>query len=80
MYRKLIYRNFYGKFNVIICRTIFKIVKQDDCILLDRDLYDAHLVIIDNIIWKNHTGNEKYIVGNTISEVEIRDTFGTQIG
>jgi hypothetical protein len=75
-YRKLIYKNFFGYCNILITVSNDGKTPNRDILVPDRELYETHIWIHDNVVIKNHTTNEQFALGRTISNDELQNLFG----
>lgn len=75
---KLIYKNFFGEYNILITQTLSPRLQQYNIehTLDEREIYNAHLWINDNIVCKNHTGKEIFILNETLSNKRLVEIFG----
>lgn len=76
MKKKLIYKNFFGRYKILITKTASE-EKFIKCTLVpDIEIYNSHIWIHDNIINKNHTEKEIFILNSFIGDDELKKIFG----
>lgn len=77
---KLLYKNFFGEFNILITETLSQKIQQYNPRVLDiREIYDAHLWINDNIVCKDFTGKELFLLNEKISDSRLTELFGNAL-
>lgn len=75
-YRKLIYKNFFGECNILITVSNDGKTPHRDTLIPDREIYEAHIWIHDNVVKKNHTRNENFILDSIVSNEDLKRLFG----
>lgn len=75
----IIYKNYFGDFNILITKSVDSSVKNFSSIAYDREIFDAHIWINDNVVKKNHTGKDILPLDSTINDKELRELFKTNI-
>lgn len=75
-YRKLIYKNFFGEYNILITISSDGKTPHRDTLIPDREIYKSHIWIHDNVVKKNNTKKEILILGSFISDDELKKMFG----
>ena len=77
--KKLIYKNFFGEYNILITISNNGKTPHVDTLISSREIYQSHIWIHDNVVMKNHTGKEVFILGNQVSDDELKKVFGNTI-
>ena len=76
---RIIYKNFYGKYNILITETVV-IEDRKNSILSSREIYDAHIWVNDSVVKKSiipeNDNDIIFALNNTITEKELIDYFG----
>lgn len=76
--KKLIYKNFFGDYNILITQSIDECASkygQIYTLVNDREIYDSHIWIHDNIVKKNFTLKKFFIIGSFISDDILKVIF-----
>lgn len=69
---KLIYKNFFGKFNIIVTKTVNK-KNPVDTFIPDRELFNAHIWVKDNVVVKNNSNfQDVFSLDKTISDDDLK--------
>ena len=73
---KLIYKNFFGKYNILITETTDGKYPSKYTIIPEIEIYNAHIWINDNIVKKNHTREEIFVLNSFVDDSELRSVLG----
>ena len=73
---KLIYKNFFGEFNILITETTDGKYPTKYTLIPDIEIYNAHIWINDNVVQKNHTGKEIFLLNSFVDSDELRNVLG----
>jgi hypothetical protein len=72
---RLVYKNFFGEFNILITKTSNRDNSNRNTIISSIEIYNAHIWINDNVVKKNHIGQEFFILDSFISDDELENSF-----
>jgi hypothetical protein len=75
-FKKLIYRNFFGEYNILVTISDDGKTPHRDTLIPDHEIYKSHIWIHDNIVKKNHTGKEIFILDSIVSDDELKRVLG----
>tara|TARA_R110000868_G_scaffold348185_1_gene609136 strand:+ start:1034 stop:1276 length:243 start_codon:yes stop_codon:yes gene_type:complete len=75
-FKKLIYKNFFGEHNILITISDDGKTPHRDTLMPDMEIYNSHIWIHDNIVKKNHTGKEIFILDSIVSDDELKSVLG----
>lgn len=73
---KLIYKNFFGEHNILITETTDGKYPSRYTIIPEIEIYNAHIWINDNVVQKNHTGKEIFVVNSFVDDSELKSVLG----
>jgi len=76
---KLIYKNFFGEYNIIVTETTDGKHPSRYVIIPEIEIYKAHVWINDNVVCKNHTDGEIFQLNDFIGNIELRNLFGFDV-
>ena len=74
--KKLIYKNFFGEYNILITKSTDGKYPSRYTLIPDIEIYNSHIWIHDNIIKKNHTPKENFIIDSIINDDELKIILG----
>jgi hypothetical protein len=75
-FKKLIYKNFFGEYNILITISDDGKTPHRDTLIPDREIFNSHIWIHDNIVKKNHTGKEIFNLDSIVSDDELKSVLG----
>jgi hypothetical protein len=74
--KKLIYKNFFGEHRILVTKSTDGKYPSRYTLIPDIEIYDTHIWIHDNIVKKNHTGKEIFILDSVVSDDELKMLLG----
>ena len=74
--KKLVYKNFFGEFNILITKSTDGKYPSRYTLVPDVEIYDSHIWIHDNVVKKNHTRKEIFMLDSVVSEDELKKVLG----
>lgn len=74
--KKLIYKNFFGEYNILITKSTDGKYPSKYTLVPDIEIYNSHIWIHDNIVKKNHTEKEIFILDSFVNDDEFRKVLG----